>query len=529
MKTNQMIKLHWFWVILAVCGLAFFATPAQSRAQVIGPVVDVCTSGSVSYAEETVCFYGNISTPGQQTARATASAYLTECCYLSAIGVDLQLLDNGNQVADTGTPGSTYESVSITPNADVYTAVGWIDACYGSPDSCYWEDHTYSTSAEAGLSAVVNPYYKVTSIVYDTPGNRGQSGFATSTTDGTHTSVGGNFTQGSSTTYSSGGGYLGFGGTISVNFGQSVTRGYSTQETDTFTQGTSVANVSAANPINHSQDMFLIWLNPSVSITSSGQYSALFSTGTQSVGSGNPEPVDHVITFANELQGSNGKSSLFPYQLTMQYDPATGNYDLPGMAAYCANLNVSEYQAAQCTFDDQCGCKSSDFSEILAQDPLLGYGPTESPLDADTSGSGSCGQLPSPPSNSKCRYLPVVDSQGYQQATTLQGPSCQGCNLPGNSGSFTDQYMKNVEYSESSTQTVGYSWKLEYPIGSFQNGSSWQWTSSESSGPINGYANTMNYTIETNSVGCFENVNVFYDTVYHTYVFQNVGDNGLCQ
>ena len=89
--------------------------------------------------------------------------------------------------------------------------------------------------------------------------------------------------------------------------------------------------------------------------------------------------------------------------------------------------------------------------------------------------------------------------------------------------------MTAQEYIEGTTQSVGYSWKINYPIGSFANGSSWQWTTSESSGSINGHANTMSYAIETTSVGCYETVKVFYDTVYHTYVFQDAGDNGNCQ
>lgn len=54
--------------------------------------------------------------------------------------------------------------------------------------------------------AIAYPKYKVTSIIYDAPGNRSVNGFVNSTTDGTRTSVGSNFETGSSTTYSYGGG-----------------------------------------------------------------------------------------------------------------------------------------------------------------------------------------------------------------------------------------------------------------------------------------------------------------------------------
>ena len=530
MRTSKLLHLNSLCLLITVCGLAFSLAPTPSHAQSMGPVIDVCSSGSVSYADETVCLYGNISTPGQATAQATASADLTECCYLSEIGVDLQLLDNGRVVSDTGEPGSTYESTSVVPNdADVYTATGWIDGCYGSSGSCYWEEHMASVSAQGGLAAVLYPAYKVASIIYDTPGNRGMSGFDTGTTDGSHTSVSSNFTQGASVTYTSGSSFLNLGGTLNVNFEQAVTTGHSSQVTDTFTSGTSVSNISAANPINHSQDMFLVWLNPAVSLTSSGQNSALFSTSTQTGSNGNPEPVDQVEVFTYEMQGSNGIPSFTPAQLEMQYDSATGYKDLPGMAAICANLNVSEYDNFQCTQGDQCGCKNTDFAGMLAQDPLVGYARTESPLDADTSGSGTCGQLPSPPSSAKCRYVPVPTSLGYQQTSTLQGPTCQTCNYPSNGGDFEDQHMTAQEYSETISQNVGYSWKLQFGIGSFASGSSWQWSNSESSGSINGHYNAMRYAIQTNTLNCNETVNVFYDTVYHTYVFQDASDNGLCQ
>lgn len=89
--------------------------------------------------------------------------------------------------------------------------------------------------------------------------------------------------------------------------------------------------------------------------------------------------------------------------------------------------------------------------------------------------------------------------------------------------------MATQTYQESVQYGVNYSWKVDYGIGSFANGNSWEWTNSESSGLINGYTNMMNYAIETTTLDCYETVNVFYDTVYHTFVFQDVSDNGQCQ
>lgn len=64
--------------------------------------------------------------------------------------MDLQLFDNGALVADTGDPGSTYESTTpVSAHAgDTYVATGWIDGCYGDPGSCYWYYHMWSVSAQ---------------------------------------------------------------------------------------------------------------------------------------------------------------------------------------------------------------------------------------------------------------------------------------------------------------------------------------------------------------------------------------------
>ncbi len=529
MKTVRKLYRLPAWILAVVCGLTMLSiAPTPAR----GQTVDYCTSGTISFdnsgtvtIEETVCISGNSS---QLTA--TASATQNSGPY-TIFGVDLELYDNGSFVSQTGVPGSTYESSSFVPSqGHTYTAYGVIYACLGAfGPYCFYPEG--QVSVLAAPTSIVYPAYKVTSIVYDTPGNKGQSGFVNSTTDGSRTSIGSNFTSGSSITYQSGGNFLGLGGTLNITFNDATTTGQSSAVTDTFSQGAGVANASQTNPINHGEDMFLVWLNPAVSLTPTGQGSVVYSMGTQDGTNGQPEPVDQVIAYAQDMQGSNNVPNVLPAELEPQYDSATGNKDLPGLAAICANLNVAEYQSFTCTQTDQCGCHSSDFAGIVAQDPLINYSQTESPLNVDTSGSGTCGELPAPPSSASCRYLPVPAAQGssLQQTESLDGPTCPTCNYPINTGSLADQYMATQTYQESVQYGVNYSWKVDYGIGSFANGNSWEWTNSESSGLINGYTNMMNYAIETTTLDCYETVNVFYDTVYHTFVFQDVSDNGQCQ
>lgn len=539
MKTLKQIFAHRLVLLALLCAAAWLLAPARAAAQSSGPVINECNSDSVpdpassnpnAYIfEQSICVYGDTS-----GLNVNYSSYDMGCGDFQNSLAKISVYDNGTLSYSGPLVGglgcSPFASYSFVPNLnDTYTLDG---VTYDAP----YSDGGIDVQAQVVVTwSILYPGYKVTSIVYDTPGNKGQSGFVTSTTDGTRTSVSDNFTQGTSTTYSDGFNFLGIGGTANLTFGEAVTTGQSSQVTDTFTNGTSVGNASQTNPINHGQDMFLVWMNPAVAMAQSGSSSVIYSMGTQNAPNGKPGPVDTVTVYANQMQGSNGNSNLQFFQLNPQYDAATGHLDLPGLASICANLNTSEYNSKNCTQSDQCGCKSSDFSTILGQDPLLAYGPTDNPLNADTSGSGTCGQLPSPPQSARCRYLPLADQYGYQQTATLQGPPCPTCNIPPNGGFFSDQYLTAQEYSEGSEYDVSESWALNSPLSnagllsSWGDGTYWKWSNTESSGKINGYANTMNYTIETDTVNCYETVGVFYDTIYHTYVFQDLQDDGLCQ
>ena len=110
MKIIKQINLNLAWMILAACGLSLRLGPPLH-----GPgdrASGRCLLKRLGLFRRRNRVLLRKYLPRPNMAQATALADLTECCYLSAIRVDLQLLDNGNQVADTGTPGSTYESTS---------------------------------------------------------------------------------------------------------------------------------------------------------------------------------------------------------------------------------------------------------------------------------------------------------------------------------------------------------------------------------------------------------------------------------
>lgn len=381
-------------------------------------------------------------------------------------------------------------------------------------------------------AAVVYPKYQVMSIVYAPPGNASSSAFTNSTTDGTTTSITQSFTSGSTSTFSTGFSFLGIGASSSFSVGASATTGNTTAFTETLTDSSGVANASggASNQINHGNDLFLVWINPAVQLVSTAAGTWLYSIGTQLQATGDPSPgspevPDVVEVFASAMEANSAGVTTVPSAiLNLQ---SIDGQTLPGLAAVCAHLNTTEYAAGQCTLADQCGCVPQDFQGILAQDPLLKFSSTESPLNADTSGAGACAN---PTSADKCRYVPVPSAPGssVQETELLAGPETAGGNRPVNSFTQTDSSTTTQTFSESNSSTVGYSWGISIFGSGLSSSTQWTWTNSESTGAVNGTANSMAVSLSSTTVGCNQEIPVFEDTVYHTFVFQQPAGNNSC-
>lgn len=176
----------------------------------------------------------------------------------------------------------------------------------------------------------------------------------------------------------------------------------------------------------------------------------------------------------------------------------------------------------------------SDFAKILANDPLLNGNPTlnattaTNPLSIDTSGVAACSNPT--PANS-CRYVPVKESGSSVQMTTLlAGPECSGCDRPINSYSQTDNSSTTQTYSESHSETASYSAKgsLPFGLGSFTSTDTWTWTDTESTGAIDGTMNQIQYSLSSSTVDCSQEVLIYEDTTFHTYVTQQAPGNTSC-
>jgi len=369
---------------------------------------------------------------------------------------------------------------------------------------------------------VLYPRYQILSLVYDPPGNLSTDGYTDSTTDLSTNSIEGSFQYGDTVTYNMIEGILGSGDTLNWSFGNSETTGNSAAWTESIMQASGVSNnfnSGASNAVNHRHDLFIIWLNPSVTLYQTGPTEVTYGVGTQTQASndpdaGQPEAVDAVEAYAVAMMANaKGNTSvplrtLQPQVINVEVDGVKKQETLPGLAALCANQSYYPNRCAASP-NQQCGCVPGDFTAILAIDPLLNFTNTESPLKANTSGDSS-------------RFVEI-------NSTTLQGPSRQGGSIPVNSFTETDSTQTTETWANGYSYPVGYSWEEPWLVAG--NGTSlteFTWSATESIGEINGQAHTMAVSLSSETVGCNEDVTIFEDTVYHTFTFQQPAGNTTC-
>jgi hypothetical protein len=396
-----------------------------------------------------------------------------------------------------------------------------------STDNLYYLEATGGSGEVSQAAAFVSPAYQVVSILYAAPGNKSSAGFTNSTSDGATTTVGSSFTQGQSITFTYGFSPIASG---SLSFGTSSTSSNSDAFTETFSDasGVSLSNSSTSNAINHSYDTFLIWLNPEVTVVTNGVAPVSYSVGVQPLANGTTPNPDIVDITANVMQpNASGVTTVPATWLNHQINPATGA-QTPGLAGICKGVIAAEYAANTCTLADQCGCKPSDFAPILALDPLLSLPGTTSPLSVDTSGASACDD---PNGSDKCRYAPVTVAPGNlnQVVVTLSGPDAQGDPTTCNNFTQGSSTTTSQTLGESTTESVSTSFKSGPGIGfSLTTTNTLSWMQSESTGTAAGTGYSEAVNLCSNTVGCGQDIPVYQDTVFHTFVFQQPSNNNSC-
>jgi hypothetical protein len=339
-------------------------------------------------------------------------------------------------------------------------------------------------SLAASLNVLLYPKYYVLSILYAPPGNQSSNGFTNTVTNTATTSISHSFASAIATAINVSAAGNGFG----VNFSTAK----STQNSQSFqvstSNGAGATLSSVRNPVDHSQDQFLIWLNPAVVVTPTSSTTANYALLTPIGSNGQPEPMDIVNINAVDLQ--NPSSIPLAVLASQTRNNVSG---LPGLANVCAN------PAPQCT-SAPCGCTTNDFTGILAADPLLSVSLQNTLPDQVDSN----------------RYI-FVESQ------VLEGPECSGCDPLRNS------FTANDGQTASQTETTQYSYSVGFTRSSgfslfgsgltITNSNTFTWSDAMSTGTSNGTNHTAAVTLGTSDVGCFETINIYEDTVYHTFAF----------
>lgn len=410
------------------------------------------------------------------------------------------------------------------PDPLVLNGTGFIIDFYGNNNG----GGTATYTALTPVSSVFDPAYQVTSIIYAPPGNKSQDGYTDTTTNGTTTTIGSSFTAGSSITFTEGFGDCSVGCvSASESFGVSATASNSNAFQETYTDATGVANASeTTNPdaINHNQDLFLIWLDPQVTVLGYGSTPASYSMNVQPTADGDTPLPDILEITANVMEANAAGVSTVPATwLNQQYNEATGQYT-PGLAKICKNVKTAEYNAGTCTLADQCGCAPTDFAPILALDLLLSYSGTASPLNANASTVAVCNTIPTP-AGSNCRYVPVPSGKGstIQEVATLAGPDCAGCNNSPNTFQQGENTQTTLTLGGQTQETVSDSIKGGTTGFSVTSTDTWTWTQLQSTGTASGTGVTLTVTLNSATVGCGQDIPIYEDTEYHTFVFQQPG------
>jgi hypothetical protein len=394
-----------------------------------------------------------------------------------------------------------------------------------SSDGLYYLQGTTGSATEETVTergGILYPQYKVLSIVYAAPGNESSDGYTNTLTDGTTTSVGNSFSAGDTFTFSETFGFFGLGSTMSWSFGTAVTTGSTSAVTETISEATGVSNSSnsgASNAINHQNDLFIIWLNPAILFQPTSSTSATYSEGTQLQAGGDPDPgqpeaVDSLEVYAGVMMANANGVTTVPAAIlnaqTVSVAGETGSQTLPGLGSICKN---HPYYPNSCTLANQCGCVPSDFAGILATDPLLNFTNTESPLNANTSSNPD-------------RFVEVTGAE------LLAGPEEAGGNNPVNSFTESDSTETTETWNYSLAYTVGYSWSLSWVVAgngpSLTSATQFTWTNTDSVGESNGSAHAEAVSLSSDTVGCYEDISIFEDTVFHTFAFQQPTGNTSC-
>jgi hypothetical protein len=521
-RTTTSCKLS---CLLALLLVTLCALPARATTYNTG----VNGGGTLSWTNTLTATYG---CPGGETYAYTQTNFVyTTSTGLPTVGSDgsTYLYSTGivNECPPTG-PGQPVSDGNFTDSNGVEYEIGFTPSSNGTSG-------TASIVQELTPNFIV-PSYQVVSILYAPPGNASSVSYGQSTTNGTMTSLGNSFTDASSITFTESGTLFDIGLSSTQTFGFSTQSSNSSAFGESLTDATGLGISSLSsnpNAINHNLDDLVIWLNPQVTVMTNGSTPVSYSVAPQPLANGQTPSVwvyevpaiDMEAIPGSITQANPSGSSNIPVGWLM---PSTVSSPYPGLASICKNLIVAEYETLSCTQADQCGCNPTDFAPILALDPLLSYAGTTNPLQADGSGVSYCAN---PAQTYNCRYVPVPVSKGSSTPMSVQisGSGCPNCDPIINSYTQTDSTTTSQTLGGSTSYSVGATLTAKFSDHfSLGVSNTMTWAQSQSTGTSNGTSNSMAVSLSSSTYGCYEEVSVYEDTVYHTFVFQQPTGNTDC-
>jgi hypothetical protein len=358
------------------------------------------------------------------------------------------------------------------------------------------------------------------------PGNKSTVGYSSTASSGTTDSIAETFSN--SNTSGLDFSLFGFslGGT--VTFSNSSTKTTTDQTTIQNTESTTWS--TSGNPIDHTQDILTIWLNPQIIVTNfhfpagGGPYklpngpqieyslgNAAYSTaGNGSMVIGPPIPGDDMDNISVSVAALQNPTTLLPSQLVSR--TTSDGTTLPGLLILCANRIPESQCTAAVASASACGCTAQDFIKMVNMDPFFDPNIPTKTIDGINTAD---------PDNA--RFVPVLDVSGGDLMPQIQSNATTTVAL-------TDSYNHSVTYSNtvSNTETISLGYDSKNPAAFFnptpfdlKDTESMTWSMTKSSGSSNGIAHTQSLTLATTNPQCNEPVNIFEDTLYHTFVFEN--------
>ncbi len=479
MKSTMVIPPPRIRVSLGIALLAIFTVAAHAQRVSVSP-----NFGS---------FYG--TTSGTQTVNVFVGApgefQISQNQAVNVPGGTIEMPTGWTNISGHGT---FTIPIQFYPNSSGGTFSGSFTATYTNSEN--YSQPLYVTVNYSGENMVptanASPKYQVLSILYIAPGNASTSGFSTSQSEGATTSISQNFSNSETLAFNYG--FLGVDN--GVTFGSSQSQGDSSSYTTSYqtTSGSQLA--STQQKMDHTQDQIYLLVDPTVTVTQTGSASGTYALGPSVDATGNfPNG-----TVPADILNSNVAGFRNPTQIPLNWLESQIRYSgttLPGLKSICAN----PLPDSECTSQNACGCTAADFAQLIPQDELAN-------VTSDTTSPSS------------------IDSNRYVLVTSLflQGPEQQGAAPVKNPYTVTDSNMSLETLSNGTSYSVGYDHKFGYggtgPFGlQITATDTFTYSQTETAGTSTTTGHTAQVTLGTSDVGCGEYVDVYEDTIYHTFAY----------